>query len=157
MRGIEGTIKKGTSTPRCKYNKEKVESLILEVRQLLGTLGSLSSHPGGNFVVSERSPRSKPIGSRDTTLTPAPGSGMHLKFRLRQFHPEFLRQLHPTAFERLIRRAFTPHELPSLIEVILLSKDRDETASSLPAENAQTLIDLIDEACFCSNFPSEIR
>jgi len=47
----------------------------------------------------------------------------------------------------LIRRAFTPHELPSLIEAIFSSKEVDNTIRCLRGDHAQTFIDVIDEAC----------
>ena len=44
---------------------------------------------------------------------------------------------------RLVRRAFTPHELPSLIEA---TKDEGDAISRLLGDEAQTFIDVIDEA-----------
>lgn len=43
----------------------------------------------------------------------------------------------------MIRRAFVPHEMPFLIEVVLLNKDE---VNRLPEADAQKLIDVIDEA-----------
>ena len=51
-----------------------------------------------------------------------------------------------TACERLIKREFAPHELPSLIEAILSSNDEGEMIRCLPGDDAQTFIDVIDEA-----------
>jgi len=51
-----------------------------------------------------------------------------------------------TACGRLVRREFTPHELPSLIEAILSSNDDDEKIRCLPGDDAQTFVDVIDEA-----------
>ena len=50
------------------------------------------------------------------------------------------------ACRRLIGHAFTPDELPSLIEAIFLSKDERDAIYSLPGDDAQTFIDIIDEA-----------
>ncbi|KAF9791124.1 hypothetical protein BJ322DRAFT_428820 [Thelephora terrestris] len=52
----------------------------------------------------------------------------------------------PGAFERLIRRKFAPHELPSLIEEILMCKDVVDMIRYLPRDDAQTFIDVINEA-----------
>jgi len=51
-----------------------------------------------------------------------------------------------TACECLVRRKFAPHELPSLIEAILSSNDGDEMIRCLPRDDAQTFVDVIDEA-----------
>jgi len=47
----------------------------------------------------------------------------------------------------LVRREFTTHELPSLIEAILSSNDEGEKVRCLPGDDAQTFVDVIDEAC----------
>jgi hypothetical protein len=47
---------------------------------------------------------------------------------------------------RLIRRAFSQDELPSLIEVIFSSENAGDKISSLLGEDAQTFIDVVDEA-----------
>ena len=47
---------------------------------------------------------------------------------------------------RLVRREFVPHELPSLINTILSSHDKDEMIRCLPGDDAQTFIDVMDEA-----------
>ena len=46
---------------------------------------------------------------------------------------------------RLIRHAFSLHELASLIDSILLDEDERETISSLPIDDAQTLVNVIDD------------
>lgn len=51
---------------------------------------------------------------------------------------------------RLIRRAFTLHELPSLVEAIFLNEDEGDTIRSLLGDDAQAFIDVIDEACSVS-------
>jgi hypothetical protein len=50
---------------------------------------------------------------------------------------------------RLARRAFALHEFPFLIEAILSSEEEGGRTRSLPASDAQTLIDVIDEARSC--------
>jgi hypothetical protein len=52
------------------------------------------------------------------------------------------------ACEHLIGRAFALHELPSLIEAIFSSDDADDTIRCLLDEDAQTFIDVMDEARF---------
>jgi hypothetical protein len=51
------------------------------------------------------------------------------------------------ACERLIRRWFSPHELPSLVEAIFSSNGAGDTIRSLVGDDAQTFVDVIDEAC----------
>jgi len=46
---------------------------------------------------------------------------------------------------RLIRRAFAPHELPSLIEVIFSGKGEGDAIRCLPGDDAQIFVDVIDE------------
>ena len=46
---------------------------------------------------------------------------------------------------RLIRRAFTLHELPSLVEAIFSNNNASETIRSLLGDDAQTFVDVIDE------------
>jgi len=60
-------------------------------------------------------------------------------------HPFFLNPNAP-ACERLIRRAFALHELPSLIEAISSGEDESDTIRCLRGDDAQTFIDVIDEA-----------
>ena len=50
-----------------------------------------------------------------------------------------------TACARLIGRAFAPHELPTLIEVVSSNKDEGDTVRCLLRDDAQTLVDVIDE------------
>lgn len=50
------------------------------------------------------------------------------------------------ACERLVARTFAPHELPSLIEAILSSKEGGGTIGRLRGDDAQTFVDVIDEA-----------
>ena len=48
----------------------------------------------------------------------------------------------------LIKRAFTPHELPLLVEVVFSSKGERDVIRCLGEDDAQTFIDVIDEARF---------
>ena len=54
--------------------------------------------------------------------------------------------LNPSAFERLIRREFSPPELPPLIEKIIACGDVVDTIRCLPRDEAQTFIDVMDKA-----------
>jgi hypothetical protein len=49
------------------------------------------------------------------------------------------------ACRRLIRHAFAPHELPSLVEAIFSSKDESSIVLCLHGDDAQLFIDVIDE------------
>ena len=60
-------------------------------------------------------------------------------------HPLFL-NFDASAYKRLIRRTFALHELPSLIEAISSGEDKSDAADHLHGDDAQTLIDVIDEA-----------
>jgi len=54
--------------------------------------------------------------------------------------------LNTLACGRLIRRAFDLHELPSLIETIFSSKDESDEIHSLLGGDAQTFVDVMNEA-----------
>jgi hypothetical protein len=41
---------------------------------------------------------------------------------------------------------FAPHELPSLVEAIFSNNDADDAIHCLIGEDAQTFVDVIDEA-----------
>ena len=63
------------------------------------------------------------------------------------FHDPFiLLNFDPLAFGLLIRRAFDPCELPLLVEAVFSSKNEREIIRSLSGDNAQTFVDVIDEA-----------
>ena len=49
-------------------------------------------------------------------------------------------------FELLIRREFVPDQLPSLIETVLTCEDVDDIIRRLPKDDAQTFVDVMDEA-----------
>lgn len=61
---------------------------------------------------------------------------------------------------RLVRRAFSPQELPFLVEAIFSSQDEGDTIDRLRGDNAQKLIDVMDEVRFAlfvvTNLPVEI-
>ena len=50
-----------------------------------------------------------------------------------------------SACRRLISRAFSPHELPSLIEEIFTSKDEVRMIGSLARDAAQSFIDVVHQ------------
>ena len=49
------------------------------------------------------------------------------------------------ASSRLVRRAFAPHELPSLIDVIFSSEAESDTIRRLLGDDAQAFVDVMDE------------
>ena len=68
--------------------------------------------------------------------------------------PSFLNLAHYVALwpacGRLIGRSFAPHELPSLMEAIASSKDERDMTYTLLRDDAQTFIDVTDEARYSS-------
>ena len=56
------------------------------------------------------------------------------------------------ACKRLIRRAFSPQEVTSLIEAIFLSEDEAKIVRDLREDDAQTFIDVIHEVCSVPSF-----
>ena len=57
-----------------------------------------------------------------------------------------LSQLNTIAHKRLIKRAFSLHEFPSLIETVLSDKEMDGMIHRLSVTDAQTFVDVINEA-----------
>lgn len=125
--------------PHIQYLKEKVETHILEIRQSPSTLYMLNSPLDGNASADESSPR-----QAASTTTPVPENG-RFSFLFSYPRQNPLLDYYSAACSRLIGRAFTFHELPSLIEAILSNEDERETALCLPLDDAQTFIDVIDE------------
>ena len=117
-REIERTLRRGTSTPHTKHDKEKTKRYILEIKRILGALTSLNPPLDGNLSGGEGTPNTAP---RESAMV-------------------------GTAYGSLVRHEFTPHELPSLIEAILSSNDDCEKIRCLPRGDAQTFVDMIDEA-----------
>ena len=56
------------------------------------------------------------------------------------------------ACKRLIRRAFSPQEVTSLIEAIFVSEDEAKIVRDLREDDAQTFIDVIHEVCSVLSF-----
>ena len=54
----------------------------------------------------------------------------------------------------MLRREFTSNELPSLIEAVLKSKNMDDRISCLSRDDAQILVDVLDEARLMSTHRS---
>ena len=61
--------------PHTKYHKEKIEDYVLEIKQILGTLTSLSSSLNGNLGVGNYTPHVAPF---ETTVTSVSMNGMFL-------------------------------------------------------------------------------
>jgi hypothetical protein len=57
----------------------------------------------------------------------------------------------------LVRRAFAPRELPSLIEAVFSNKDEVDATRSLLGDDAQAFIDVIDDALERLDLPSRTR
>ena len=109
--------------------------------------------PNPNTLVDNRDPRLAPVSARGTAPTSASESGTPsalpspvLDETLTAPSPIIFLNLNTPACKRLIRRAFAPHELPSLLEEIFSSKDEADAIRCLFGDDAQTFIDVINEA-----------
>jgi hypothetical protein len=75
MREIERALRRVASSPHTKYNREKVESHVLKIKETTGTLHALLSF----------SPREGPRGDKSTPHDAAtasePASGMSLRLQ----------------------------------------------------------------------------
>lgn len=142
--------------PHVKYDKGKVEGYKRRIQEILGTLDAPNSPLGENLRVGGCAPHLAFVGPHSTATTFVCESGTSPNFDPRPssvlysilIAPHTFLFLNPNtlACRRLIRRAFTPHEFPSLIEAIFSSKDEDDAISCLLGDDAQTFIDVIDEA-----------
>jgi len=124
-------------------------SVRLEIERTLSSLTTPGSTPGVKFNTDARAPHPAPVDPHNATL--ASGDGMSSAHLCRSCTTCWLLLGHPfdtPAYERLIRRIFVLHELPSLIEAISSGEDKSNTADHLYGDDAQTLIDVIDEARF---------
>ena len=87
----------------------------------------------------------------EASTTPAPDSGTPsvppspIWYLQNADCPYFL-NLNTPACGRLIRHAFAPHDLPSLIETISSSKDESDAVHSLQGDDAQIFVDVMNEA-----------
>lgn len=145
MGEIERTLKLGVKMPHVEYDKGELEGRKLEIRGILGTiLGTLDTPLNENPTLSGRGPHlAAPVDPHDTATTRASKSGTPYPRRCR-LHTEY-RLLYTPACRHLIRHAFTPHELPSLIEAVFSSKDASDTIRSLLGDDAQIFIDVMNE------------
>ncbi|KAF9645013.1 kinase-like protein [Thelephora ganbajun] len=121
-------IPKTTRTPRMVshvgYNEVKAEGLLQGIQQELDPPVVQKSPPYERLIVGAYIPHSIPVELHDT-------STIHVS---------------KGACGRLIRRAFTLNELPSLIEAIFSDKDERDAIHRLLRDDAQNFIDVIDEA-----------
>lgn len=122
---FEQTLYRGTTAPYTKERKEDIESNLLRIQQTFGAIPALSS------LLDE-----DPAVPRDTPTTPAESGS-----------PSALGDF---ACRRLIRRTFSPHELPSLLEALLSGDDGNRTIYQLSASDAQALLDVVEEVCLSS-------
>ena len=153
MYRIQETLARGAGTPHTDYDKEALKNQVLEVGRLLDTLKESNSSTGANLDVIERDPEPTSADPHDAAVTIASPSvrGTSNSPTLTNFACStdfsriFLPQPKRAACERLIRREFALHEFPSLIETISSKKDEDEMIHHIPAADAQTFIDVVDE------------
>jgi hypothetical protein len=150
IRQIEGTVRRGASTPHTGYNKENIESGMLEIQRLLDTLRSLNASPSRDPNTGERNPNSTSVNSRDAIVAfvsergtssslPSPTS-LCASLTTKRFTHDTL------ARRRLIRRAFCWKELPYLIKAAFSDENQREVIRRLPMDDAQMLIDAIHQA-----------
>jgi len=83
-----------------------------------------------------------PAFESGTSLSPC-SPILHRKLIAPRFFILF--DLNTPVCRRVIRHAFAPHELPSLIEAIFSSKDEGNMIRCLLRDDAQTFIDTMDE------------
>lgn len=132
--------------PHLEYNPSEVEDQKREIREILGTLNLIT--PLNKSSASGVRTPSMPGDPQDDAATSVSQNRTYLAHPRRPgtehqlpCFPDF----EILACRRLVRRAFAPHELPSLIEAIFPSEDEGDTIRSLLGDDVQTFIDVIDE------------
>jgi hypothetical protein len=132
--------------PSIGYDKGKIEGHKLVIQEILNALSASSPHDD----IGECAPQSPPpaVDLQNTATTSASESGRNLLFLC-----ELLRcadccffSFNTTAFGHLIRREFVPNELSSLVEAVFAWEDAGDAIHRLSRDDAQTFIDVIDEA-----------
>ena len=116
---------------------------MVEIRRILGTLSASNPSPDENLGVGERvSNVTTPVLESGMFSVPHPPISYRILIAPRFLFPDFK----VTACSRLIRREFAPHELPSLIDAILSSKEEVDTVRCLSRDDAKIFINLANEA-----------
>ena len=130
--------------PRTKHSKGKVEGHKLKIQEIFDTLNAPSAPI--------------PVDSRGSATTSKSGSGAplaHFADLVGSTDHSCFFNFNILACGRLVRRAFTPRELPSLIEVIFSSQDESDTIRRLLGDDVQAFVDVMDEARFASTHHRE--
>jgi len=142
---IEGTLRRGVDGPHVEYNQGKVEDHKLEIQEILGNLNAPLNKSLVGGVLTPPSTPGDPQDDAETSVSEncaysAPPCRPYAEHQLLRFL-----NFDVLAYGRLIKRAFTPHELPSLIEATLSSEDEGDAIRRLLGDDAQAFIDVIDE------------
>ena len=72
---IEGTLRRGTYSPRINYNSGKVEGYKSEVQEILSTLNEPNSPRGEKLGVGECAPHPMRLDPQDPATVPVSESG----------------------------------------------------------------------------------
>ena len=133
------------------YNKEKFEGYKLGIQEILGVLNLQSSALDESPSVFQSATYLAPDASGDiaTSLVAKNGtpSAPSLIFHVTLLIPNsvvFL-NFNIQVCQRLVERAFGPHELSSLIEAVFSDTDEHIVIRGLDGDSAQKFIDVIDE------------
>ena len=142
MREVERTLRRALNTRHIEYNKSKIEERKLEIRGLLATLNTpldKNIDTGGRDPHSAHETATTSVSESGTPSPPAPVD------LLRRTNPPRFINVKTPACTRLIKRAFAPEELPSLVEAVFSSKVEGDMIRGLVGDDAQVFIDVIDE------------
>ena len=140
--GIERALRGGVNTQHTKYDKQKVEEHKLEIREILGIVNPRSLSFGENLGAIE----SPTVVAPATTSVAESGMSSApplLAFCATLVTSRFI--LPSPACQRLIKRAFALHELPSLNEAVFSSADVDDIIRRICVGDAQAFIDVMNE------------
>lgn len=141
MHKIERTLRREAASMPYRYDKQEVEGHLQNVQQIVGVLHKLNPSFGEDPGMDESAPHLTSVNLRDSTTASPLESGCNT-----------------LAYGRLIRYAFTLRELPPVANGILSSETEDEPIHSLPARDAQELIDQLDRSlCHTPDLPSWTR
>ena len=134
------------------YDKDRTERFKREIQEALDGFDFQSPPPDDNGM-GKFAFQPSPADPSEASITSAPANGESWPGLCKSYVNKFFLGSNALAFERLIRRQFVPCELLPLIEKLLASKDMGHAIRHLAEDDAQTFIDVMDEARYEPGLP----
>ena len=142
-------LKRGANVQPIKHRKGKVEEQKATIQETLNPFNTPNVALDPTIPMASRNTATSGPGGGTSSTPPSP----ILYGVLITDYSCFL-NFNGLVSRALAKRAFAPHGLPSLIEVIFSSNDEAYTIHRLLGDDAQAFIDVIDEARLTYTHPS---